>query len=531
MHLAVLQRLERCSSLPTLPALALQVLHLCQKEELNLAEIAKVLATDPALATKVMRMANSPIMGLRSPAKTVSHAISLLGVNAVRTLALSFSLAQDMKQREKKEKRQVYWKRSILSAIAAQEVAKAVGMPHPEEAFLAGLLQDIGILALKQAMPEAYARMIKEADGDHARLADLERAELGGDHAEVGQWLLERWNVPGLLALAVGSSHGTSPSSDKEIGQLLKVVSLSGWLADIWVRADAPEATRVAMAHAFETLGLDEKLLEPVLRAIATAMFSEVTRLLEADIGSPKEVNAILEQAKETLLISALRVEQEAVQVRQSATRLEEKHRVLSEESRRDKLTRLFNRDCFDLYLEEQVEAVRAIQKPLSLLFCDVDHFKKVNDKFGHQAGDQVLIAVARVLSERLRQKDLPVRFGGEEFVLVLPETDEAGACTVAERLRKRIEESSVESATGVMRVTISIGCATLSPGAGQLTGAELVQAADEALYAAKRAGRNRVLHAADGPDGYGVSRALAAGSAAAAAAPKSPPMPSARAS
>src|SRR5450432_2192150 len=148
MQPAVLQRLERCSSLPTLPALAVQVLQLCQKEELNLSEIAKVLATDPALATKVLRMANSPIMGLRNPAKTVNHAISLLGVNAVRTLALSFSLAQDMKHREKKEKRQQYWKRSILSAIAAQEVARALGMAHPEEAFLAGLLQDIGILAL-----------------------------------------------------------------------------------------------------------------------------------------------------------------------------------------------------------------------------------------------------------------------------------------------------------------------------------------------------------------------------------------------
>jgi diguanylate cyclase (GGDEF)-like protein len=531
MQPAVLQRLERCSSLPTLPALAVQVLQLCQREELNLSEIAKVLATDPALATKVLRMANSPIMGLRNPAKTVTHAISLLGVNAVRTLALSFSLAQDIKQREKKEKRQQYWKRSILSAIAAQELARALGMAHPEEAFLAGLLQDIGILALKQAMPDVYMKILREADGDHVRLSDLERAQLGGDHAEVGQWLLERWNLPGVLAQAVGASHLAPPTCDKEVERLLKIVSLSGRLADIWVRADAAEATRLAMVHAFDVLGLDEKQLEPVLREIATAMFSEVTRLLEADTGSPQEVNAILEQAKETLLLSALRAEQEAMQVRQSATRLEEKHRALSEESRRDKLTRLFNRECFELYLEEQLDAVRTSQKPLSLLFCDVDHFKKVNDSFGHQAGDQVLVAVARILSERLRQKDLPVRFGGEEFVLVLPETDKAGACTVAERLRKRIEESSVESAGSPIRVTISIGCATLTPGADPSAGSEIVQAADEALYAAKRAGRNRVLHAADSGSTYGAPRALASGSAAATSAPKSPPMPSARAS
>ena len=91
----VQQKLERCPALPTIPAIAVKVLDLCQKERLNMAEIAKVINNDPALATKVLRMANSPVMGLRSPAKTVEHALGLLGVNSVRTLVLSFSLVQE----------------------------------------------------------------------------------------------------------------------------------------------------------------------------------------------------------------------------------------------------------------------------------------------------------------------------------------------------------------------------------------------------------------------------------------------------
>ncbi|MET0593706.1 MAG: HDOD domain-containing protein, partial [Polyangiaceae bacterium] len=101
--------------------MALKVLELCQKEDLNLNEIASVIGSDPALAAKLLRMANSPVSGLKRPARTVSHALALLGVNTVRTLALSFSLASDMKK-SGTELKQGVWKRSILSAISAREV-------------------------------------------------------------------------------------------------------------------------------------------------------------------------------------------------------------------------------------------------------------------------------------------------------------------------------------------------------------------------------------------------------------------------
>ncbi|HKQ71172.1 MAG TPA: HDOD domain-containing protein, partial [Polyangiaceae bacterium] len=252
----VKQRLERCTSLPSVPALAMKVLELCQKEDLNFAEIARTISTDPALATKVLRMANSPVMGLRNPAKTVSHALALLGINAVRTLALSFSLVSDLRGKDKANGYKQYWKRSITAGIAAQELASSIKLPHAEEAFLSSLLQDIGMLALAQGMPDVYPEIIVQAAGDHRKLIEGERAELGCDHADVGQWLLTRWKLPGALSQIVGASHGDfSSCTDPESRQFASVVALSGLVADIWVSGDAGSATELAQAQAEALLG------------------------------------------------------------------------------------------------------------------------------------------------------------------------------------------------------------------------------------------------------------------------------------
>ena len=112
-------------------------------------------------------------------------------------------------------------------------------------------------------------------------------------------------------------------------------------------------------------------------------MTGEVAKLLEVDIGTVDEVNAILEQAQETLLFASVRAEQEAEQVRESNTLLEEQHRALRDEAQRDKLTKLYNRERFDDYLGQEFKRALTGTKPMSLLFCDVDHFKKVNDTLG----------------------------------------------------------------------------------------------------------------------------------------------------
>ncbi len=157
-----------------------------------------------------------------------------------------------------------------------------------------------------------------------------------------------------------------------------------------------------------------------------------------------------------------------------------------------DELTGIANRRHFEWRLAEEVERARRYQYPLSALMLDLDHFKRVNDTYGHQIGDIVLQQIAQRLKRVLRRTDFLARYGGEEFVVLAPQTPADRALILAERLRQVIAESPISVSPDLqLRITISIGVAVFPEHAQN--GNELVRAADEALYKAKQTGRNRV--------------------------------------
>ncbi len=155
-----------------------------------------------------------------------------------------------------------------------------------------------------------------------------------------------------------------------------------------------------------------------------------------------------------------------------------------------DSLTGAGNRICLDNVLAREFELSSRYQQPLSLLMIDIDYFKKVNDTFGHAAGDKVLKTVAETLQATSRCADMTFRYGGEEFVLILNKTDLAGAKIIAERLRSTIAGLSCIYDNHEIPITISVGVATLI---GDETREDLVKRADLALYEAKRNGRNQI--------------------------------------
>ncbi|THB63579.1 MAG: diguanylate cyclase [Desulfovibrio sp.] len=159
-----------------------------------------------------------------------------------------------------------------------------------------------------------------------------------------------------------------------------------------------------------------------------------------------------------------------------------------------DSLTGLANRRHFLEMAERELERAHRYGNPLSLLMIDADHFKSVNDTYGHDIGDLVLKALARESRLGLRRVDILSRMGGEEFAALLPEADETTAFDVAERLRKRIQSARVDTEQGIITFTVSIGAASLSR--DRRTVEQLLKAADKALYAAKEAGRNQVMSA-----------------------------------
>lgn len=161
----------------------------------------------------------------------------------------------------------------------------------------------------------------------------------------------------------------------------------------------------------------------------------------------------------------------------------------------RDGLTGLFNRREFDERFDRECRASQRGKTPLSLLMMDIDYFKRFNDSYGHQAGDDCLQRVATVIKEQMqRGRDLAARYGGEEFICLLPETEAEGALAVAEKVRQAVEQLAIphQAAGEHQVVTISVGVATAI--LSDPDGAELLRRADASLYNAKAAGRNRVV-------------------------------------
>jgi diguanylate cyclase (GGDEF)-like protein len=178
----------------------------------------------------------------------------------------------------------------------------------------------------------------------------------------------------------------------------------------------------------------------------------------------------------------------------ESAKRLEELHALLKDMSLRDALTGLYNRRCLDQVLLEAWKAATNRREPLSLLMIDIDHFKQLNDKCGHAAGDDCLREVANRLQRHATTLGgVVARYGGEEFVVVLAATDADIAHALAEALRNAVAAAPVKTAPAPLWVTISVGAATARPQSKDSLGAALKRA-DEALYRAKREGRNRVV-------------------------------------
>jgi len=168
-----------------------------------------------------------------------------------------------------------------------------------------------------------------------------------------------------------------------------------------------------------------------------------------------------------------------------------ESHHRLHDSARRDPLTGLLNRRALDGEFAREFSRARRFHSPLSVIALDIDHFKSINDRFGHAAGDKALATIGELLRSEIRQMDIPVRLGGDEFALLLPETDRFGAAALAEKLLHRLAVTRLQTANGILEMSFTAGVAELTD---EDDGWEaMLERADSGLYTGKLAGRNQV--------------------------------------
>jgi diguanylate cyclase (GGDEF)-like protein len=421
-----------------------------------------------------------------------------LGMKTLKLMALSFSLSNDLPRAGEGSGFDYtgHWKRSLTMAVAGRSWARLVGNPNEGEAFLCGLLGRLGQLVMARCLPGPYGEIIDRVEGELPS-AELEAKELGYDFHQVGGVLLQSWELPEVISQTVrfwGDPRQVPDAAGEAIRKLSRIMHLADLTSSVIWDSHKGSTFQRLQALALEFYGLSDGEVDLLIASLEEDV-AELQAMLNLDVAQ-ESYESIVNQARSEMVQLSLATAIDLEQTYSRAEELEKENDELESLASTDRLTGIPNRAHFDETLARVVSARLSggSENALGLMMVDVDHFKKFNDTYGHQVGDEVLKLVAQRLVEATRGGDIAARYGGEEFVVIVPNATLEVVRNVAERIRQCIAATSIEHAGQSLSVTVSVGGACLQRIRSQEDGTALLSLADESLYQAKQAGRNRSI-------------------------------------
>jgi len=447
----LLKAVLKSDDLPTLPTVASKLVALTSRDDVTLSDVADLVVQDVALCSKILKVVNSAFYSFPQQVGSITQAVSILGTNAVQSLVLSFSfLSINKGKTESQFDFDRFCERSLASAIVAKLLLGKVSGADTEEIY------------------------------------------------EVAK----HWNFPPSILLPILHHHDPLryEGKDAQTRFSTRAIYLSDILVNIFY-SDKPEDYYCQFqTEAAQLLGLNMKCIKAILDEAHTEIDKGAANF-GLKVEQTRSVEEILQEANIRLGVLNLdydQVNKELIKAKISleklAKDLQEKNKLLKTLADMDGLTGIYNNRYFQSALDKELNRTARNKNPLSLVLVDIDHFKRFNDDHGHLVGDFVLTEFSRVMGANLREYDVMARYGGEEFVVILPETTEENAFLVAEKLRSAVEEQSFTEGVERYRVTASFGIASIvSSAEDSLDKMDLIRMADEALYDAKKRGRNQV--------------------------------------
>jgi diguanylate cyclase (GGDEF)-like protein len=479
--------LRGATKLPTLPGVAMKILEAVKKEDTSLKEIADILSKDPSLSAEVLKAINSSFYGLSTKVTSVSHAVNLLGINTVKSLALSFSLVKNLKSNNSNGfDYTAFWKDSLIGAVSAKIISAKIFPKFSDDAFFLGLIHNLGILVTNQCMPDQYNLVLKEKERHLCSYQEAENQILGFNHMELGEYLVSSWGLPDLFSTPLRYHHEVEKlvTKDYDIDILTKILHLTSIVIDLNNSKDKRFYMAIAqLEFCVKEYGFQNSIQISDLTKEIHRQTLNVFPLFEIEIEEEQDYLELIEEARNELINLSSNFMQQVCEQKKLIE-------SLSERALRDPLTNLLNYQAFHEYIEKEVQRANRYGHGLCLIIADIDHFKDINDTYGHLAGDHILKVIAHYFQDSLRGSDMVARYGGEEFAMVLPETSQNDGMIVAERLRETIASLKIDYEGRSLSITASFGLSSLDS-SRNIDKIDFIKEADDALYQAKNAGRN----------------------------------------
>lgn len=301
---SIIDRFRANENLPSLPGVAIEVLTLTEKPDCTIEQLANVIQNDPAITARILKIINSPLFGVAKNISSIKQASTLLGMRKLRIMALSFSIVQAIRKPDNDEAFdfEAYWRQALTAAVAARLLATKTARPLVEEAFVGGLLHNIGMAAGYLTAPDIFEPLLKRRCARGTWSINDEIETLGATHAEVSAELLDVWGLPGGLIHAVASYRDANDLARGKSGspELPHLICAGVAIADLFSGEASVADIELCRALCIQLTGIERDLLEQVLDDVATRV-QEIASMLVIRIGNTSTYEQIQDRAEARL--------------------------------------------------------------------------------------------------------------------------------------------------------------------------------------------------------------------------------------
>ncbi|HAI13823.1 MAG TPA: hypothetical protein DCM28_19105 [Phycisphaerales bacterium] len=461
---------------------------LMESEPKDLVRVRDAIRSCPTLTARVLGVINSAAFGISRQISSIERAVTLLGPNRARAVAMAYGLRMLTESSSlPKEIADSLWANSLQKAIAARKFCELTDPQQADDAYSMALIQDIGLPMLISVNPDVYTEQAFISNS-HSNWCSWEKKQFGFDHTAVSQGLLREWHASRKLQKAV-INHHDSPLQASD-GSEAPMVQWAVFMASLLPHLnEEPDARCMEWLQNLHTRFMAKTY--PTLDRFMVSVAEEARTLYN---NSPKieSTDIILRKLTATVTTNAINHTAKLCRLEKDVDQTKQGLNDLKFQAFTDPLTKVLNRRGFTQLAERRLEMASVQGTGVCCMLIDLDDFKNVNDTHGHDAGDLLLKGLARVFRKKLGPNDLIGRLGGDEFAVLIAGIDRARAYAVSQKLAEGVEGKDVRLRDDLtIRSHFTLGSVYTDICLDDLTIDMLLTLADQAMYQKKKNGKH----------------------------------------